>query len=581
MGGLSAGTPALDRSLLHATLHQARTWLGPSSKRLWFAPLFGLAMAASEAGMLVIIVRTLLAYAEGQDTISLGRRGGLELSFGQGVVIGLVLGAVAAVLRVLEARYIARLITVAVQRATTRTIEVHFNSPWEVQGSQRSGELQRRVGTEAQQAAMPVIALTVGVSAVVTLLAYLAAVLVSAPLLVAVGIVLGGALVVAFKPLRTRHKLMARAYAQALSSLQLDAATYASLHKELELYGVQEPVIATLSESSRRNATAFGRTRFYMRMLAPVYQIALLTGLLVIVAVARAADLSAVGVGTAALLLVRALSYIQQVTAAAQVATEALPHLEALEAAQQSQGAARRDRGTSRLDGVHQVELDAVTFAYGSEPVIRQVSLRLDAGDRIGLVGPSGGGKSTLASLVAGLLTPTSGRVLVNGAPLNEWDAASWASAVALLDQDSSLLRASIADNVRLHRQASDEAVADALHRSALERDLRDLPDGQQTRVGDGFQRLSGGQRQRVAIARALVGQPSLLILDEPSSALDAETERSIDRTLADLPPKTIVVIVSHRPLLLRRCTRVLTVRDGSVEEAAVEQDDRPRSRLA
>jgi ABC-type multidrug transport system fused ATPase/permease subunit len=581
VGGLSAGSAALDRSLLRATLHQARTWLGPSAKRLWFAPVFGLAMAASEAGMLVIIVRTLLAYAEGLDTISLGGSNGVELSFAGAVVVGVALGAISATLRVLEAGYIARLITVAVQRATTRTIEVHFDSPWEVQGSQRSGELQRRVGTEAQQAAMPVIALTVGVSAVVTLLAYLAAVLVSAPLLVAVGVVLGGALVVAFKPLRNRHKLMARAYAQRLSSLQLDAATYASLHKELELYGVQQPVIATLSESSRLNAAAFGRTRFYMRMLAPVYQIALLTGLLVIVAVSRAADLSAVGVGTAALLLVRALSYIQQITAAAQVATEALPHLEALEAAHHTQGASRRARGGRQLDGVHSIELDGVTFAYDTEPVVRDVALRLDAGDRVGLVGPSGGGKTTLASLVAGLLTPTAGRVLVNGAPLTEFDPSSWASAVALLDQDASLLRASIADNVRLHRQASDEAVADALHRSALERDLRDLPDGQRTRVGDGYQRLSGGQRQRVAIARALLGEPSLLILDEPSSALDAETERSIDRTLADLPPETIVVIVSHRPLLLRRCTRVLTVRDGSIEEAVAEQDDRPRSRLA
>jgi ABC-type multidrug transport system fused ATPase/permease subunit len=551
-------------------------WLGPKAKRLWFVPVIGLAMAASEAGMLVIIVRTLLAYAEGLDTITLGGEGGWTLGFGEAVAVGVVLGGVSMALRVFEARFASRLVAEAVRRATARTIDVHFHSPWEMQGSQRSGELQRRVGTEAQQAAMPVIAVTVGVSAAVTLLAYLVAVLVSAPLLVVIGVALGGALVVAFKPLRARHKHMAREYARELSALQLDAATYATLHKELELYGVQEPVIAVLDRTGRRTASAYARTRFYMRMLSPTYQIALLTGLLIIVAASRAAGLSAVGVGTAALLLVRALSYIQQVTAAVQVATEALPHLEELERAQEAQGASRRTPGTRPLGRVERIELDAVSFAYGEDPVLEGVTLELRAGDRLGLVGPSGGGKTTLAALVARLLTPTSGRLLVNGVPADEYDARSWARAVALLDQDAVLLRASIADNVRLHREAGAAEVTSALQRAAMEDDLRNLPQGADTMVGDGHQRLSGGQRQRVAIARALLGEPSLLILDEPSSALDADTERSIDRTLAELPDDTIVVIVSHRPLLLGRCTRVLSVRGGSVSDVGgLTEDDR------
>jgi ABC-type multidrug transport system fused ATPase/permease subunit len=165
------------------------------------------------------------------------------------------------------------------------------------------------------------------------------------------------------------------------------------------------------------------------------------------------------------------------------------------------------------------------------------------------------------------LTDPTTGRVLIDGLPIEDISTRSWAGDVAFVGQEPLLLRGTVAENVRLYRDADDSDVEQALRTANLWDEINAFPAGLDTPIGEGFSSLSGGQRQRLCIARALLSRPSLLVLDEPSSALDAESERQIEMALANLDPNTIVVVISHRPLLLEGCTRVLRVAEGKVSE--------------
>jgi ABC-type multidrug transport system fused ATPase/permease subunit len=281
--------------------------------------------------------------------------------------------------------------------------------------------------------------------------------------------------------------------------------------------------------------------------------------------VARQLDLDASSFGTAAILAVRSLQFLQQLNASNEQYAEVAPYLDEIHEAIDEHAERARPRGQRTIDAVRELELDGVEFSYGELPAIRDVSLRVEHGTWLGVVGPSGSGKTTLANVLAGLLRPTRGAYRVNGIDAEDIDADSWASRFAVLSQEPVLTRGSIADNISFYREASGEAVADAARRAAIADDIEKMPLGWETPVGEGESSLSGGQRQRLALARSLLEHPSVLILDEPTSALDAESERLVEQSLRSLDPDTIVIVVSHRPTLLSRCTRFAIVEAGSV----------------
>jgi ABC-type multidrug transport system fused ATPase/permease subunit len=220
------------------------------------------------------------------------------------------------------------------------------------------------------------------------------------------------------------------------------------------------------------------------------------------------------------------------------------------------------------LGALESIELVDVSFAYADgDASLSDISLTLHAGEWIGIVGPSGGGKTTLVNLLAGLLRPTTGAHLVNGRAARTYSADSWKGRVALLSQEPALIRGTVAENIAFYRPVRPEAVRSAAERAAVRVEIDHLPEGFETRVGDGESGLSGGQRQRIALARVLVGNPDLLILDEPTSALDAAKEHEIEVELSRLPEDPIVVVASHRPALLRRCHRFVVIEHGRIVE--------------
>jgi ABC-type multidrug transport system fused ATPase/permease subunit len=218
----------------------------------------------------------------------------------------------------------------------------------------------------------------------------------------------------------------------------------------------------------------------------------------------------------------------------------------------------------------HDIVLDAVSFRYAPDrvPAVRDVSLRIPAGSCVGLVGPNGSGKSTLLDLLAGLLTPDSGRILVDGIEIDDAHRRAWRSAIAYVPQEVFLLDASVAANVAFGvppTEIDPVAMSNALRQARLDELVASLPRGLDERLGDRGARLSGGQRQRLGLARALYRNAAVLILDEGTRGLDADTEVDVIATLAALRRRKTVVLVSHRDEHLQHCDCVYELAQGRV----------------
>jgi ATP-binding cassette subfamily B protein/subfamily B ATP-binding cassette protein MsbA len=221
----------------------------------------------------------------------------------------------------------------------------------------------------------------------------------------------------------------------------------------------------------------------------------------------------------------------------------------------------------SRQDG--HLMFEAVTFGYEPErPVLRELSLDVRPGETIALVGATGAGKTTLASLVPRFFDPWHGRVLLDGIDVSKVTLASLRQELALVLQDPFILPVTVAENIAYGRRGvtRDEIVAAAVAANAHEF-IRELPQAYDTVLGEEGADLSGGQRQRIAIARALIKDPRVLILDEPTSALDAETERQVMEAMSRLMTGRTTLIIAHRLATVRQADRIAVLDGGRVVE--------------
>jgi subfamily B ATP-binding cassette protein MsbA len=226
------------------------------------------------------------------------------------------------------------------------------------------------------------------------------------------------------------------------------------------------------------------------------------------------------------------------------------------------------------------VEFRDVTFGYDpARPVLRDISFRAEPGQRIGLVGPSGSGKSTLVSLIPRFYDPTSGVVAVDDVDVRDVSVRSLRRNIGFILQDTQLFHASVAQNIGYGRlDATREEIAAAARLAQAEEFILDLPDGYDTMVGQGGLTLSGGQRQRLGIARALVRNAPILILDEPSSGLDLESERRVFEGLNRLFAGRTTFLIAHRMSTIRDVDLILVLDEGRIVERGTHNELSARS---
>lgn len=214
------------------------------------------------------------------------------------------------------------------------------------------------------------------------------------------------------------------------------------------------------------------------------------------------------------------------------------------------------------------ISFESVSFQYAEDITLSDITFSVEPGQTLALVGPSGGGKSTIINLIPRLYDPTEGSITLDGHNLRHLDLSDLRASMALVSQDSLLFNDTVANNIAFGRlDANQEDIQKAAKAAAADTFITALPDGYDTMVGEEGSRLSGGQRQRIAIARAMLRNAPILLLDEPTSALDSVTEEQIQNAMQILAKGRTTVIVAHRLATVRHADHILVIDGGKIVE--------------
>lgn len=274
-------------------------------------------------------------------------------------------------------------------------------------------------------------------------------------------------------------------------------------------------------------------------------------------------------------LVQRIFTYTQQLQGNVHHMAESIPYLEhILEYAREARTERESPSGSAPFSFARELALTGVSFSYEpGVPVLSGVHLRVPKGAFYGIVGSSGGGKTTLVDLLLRLLEPTAGTIALDGVPIQDIDRDAWRRKVGYVSQDLFLVNDTIGNNIRFYDASiTDEAVVRAAKLAAIYDFISESPRGFDTRVGERGTELSAGQRQRIVIARALARDPELLILDEATSALDNESEAQIERVLGNLKNRMTILAIAHRLPLVKNADRIVVLEGGAVvEEGTLE----------
>ena len=518
-------------------------------------PLIGMAIDADGAGgILTLYVERVFALL------------GLELSLGGLliiIVVAIVLKALLMLLAMAQVGYSAAHVAMDLRLAFIRAL---LNARWSHFVDQRAGDLASAVSVEPTRAATAYVSACRVLSGGIQLLIYLALSVAISWEVSVVAFVVGALGMFAL----SRLVSMARRAGQSQTDLQKSFMTRVLQGldgmKPLKAMA-REGSLGPLIEADTRGLGRAQRTIVVSREALTeshevIRAIAVAGGLYVFVIVwGQPVD----GLLVLALLVVRTLqkaSLLQSHYQTAAVNQPAFAFLRSTIAdAEQAQEPGLGGRAPRLASAI---SLREVNFSYGCGNVLDGVSMTLPAGAFIAVVGASGAGKTTVADLIIGLLRPQRGEVWIDDLPMHDIDAMAWRGMIGYVPQETFLFHDTVMANVTLGDQGIARAeVETALRRAEAWAFVTALPDGMDSIVGERGARLSGGQRQRISIARALIGDPSLLILDEATTALDPDTEAEIVATVRRLTDLVTVLSISHQPAMTQAADIVYRLDNG------------------
>lgn len=337
--------------------------------------------------------------------------------------------------------------------------------------------------------------------------------------------------------------------------------------------GVDSGKLARQFESGARDAAslAVGYSRASASTQA-TYDLALVVGLFLGVVIAWYLDTPPALLVFGLLAFVRVLPRARSIQTGYQGIVNAVPPLRAVESLAETLEAdpvvhtAHRTKRTWQQITLEGIGVEELLGDKRRRWTLRDVNLQFCRGEWLAFAGPTGAGKSTLAEVLLMLVRPDAGSISIDDRPVDVSISNAWRCQSAYVPQDVVLFDASIRDNLKLYAaDASDAELGDALLKAAADFVFERLPEGLDTRAGPGGRWLSGGERQRIGIARALLSKPGFLVLDEPTAALDGDTQARLMQALGRLDHDMSVIIVSHRPELLELVDRVVQIQDGRI----------------
>lgn len=546
-----------------------------SARRLALLVACQAAAAAAEAVIVALLVPLLAALGTHANQVGLPRTGLVE-SFAVSipVLLGVLAGAFA--LRAIAQAGAVMLWSAGVERYETlhreRLLRGLLRADYACQSREPSGRLQHVLTHHGECAARAFTALAWGGAHLVQVGCLVVGALIVSPIPALSATVALIGIVLLLRPLTKCAGAAAKRRADAVSGYVHRIGQTSALFKELRIFGATANYLRQAEDASTTIARERRRQNVIGSLLPTLYQTA--AGALLLAGAAAVhfgGDFSGAAPVVSLLLLLRAAAAAQYLHSTFNQLQDSRPALEELVSLEKQYAEAQLPAGGLSLERIDRVELRDVDFAY--EPgrnVLSNARLRVDRGDVVAIVGPSGAGKSTLIQLLLGLRSATRGNMFVNDHPAELFRADDFFARSAFVAQEPAFFNESIAECIRFGRRGvSDLAVATAAYEAGLLDDIERMPEGFLSLVGERGSSLSLGQRQRLSIARALVGRPDLLVFDEPTAALDAESEERVVETLAALRGRAITFVVTHRPALLRACNKMFSVADGQVVAAS------------
>lgn len=348
--------------------------------------------------------------------------------------------------------------------------------------------------------------------------------------------------------------------------------------KDIQIFGFGPARLVQVEGKNREiNKAAHGLTLHRQTVSsAPTFFVYLARILIIATASYLAAQGSPHPVGTVVLSFVAAASFssTQSLTMVVSSLLETYAAAERLFQIEDTQPQVTEPTHPKACGPIREICFDQVGFSYGGNPVLRDFSLTLSGREKVGVMGESGVGKSTVLRLLLRFWNPQQGQITVNGIPIQEISLNELRRRIALLEQETFLTSGTLGENIALGKpDAAREEIREAARKAGLADFIETLPQGYDTPMGEMGARLSGGERQRVGIARVLLLNPDVIVMDEPTSSLDVLHEKELLQTLEEACRDKLLLLVSHRPSTLTGCGRIVRLEQGRAVEQNVRRN--------
>jgi subfamily B ATP-binding cassette protein MsbA len=445
----------------------------------------------------------------------------------------------------------------------------------------KTGQVMARILTDTEQAkAIIAEVATKSVQNLAQILVTIIALLRMSPHLALVSLVIAPLITAVLQPilrkLRKGHRRLRNDYGEITSVLQ-EVISGIRLVKSFRGEPYEDSRFTTASGDYTRGMVRITRLSLLSGPLTEV--LGTLVAVMVLWFGARevfAGALDGATLITFMILVMRLLPPLKQLSQAPTTAQQSLAAAERLFEILDEPTEAQSDHGTREVTGLHTgIVFEHVTFSYGDEPVLRDITFTAGRGEVTALVGSSGAGKSTLVDLIPRFIEPTSGRILIDGVDAKELKLPSLRRLTGIVSQDTVLFNDTVRANIAYGAgtKYSQEQIEAAARAANAHQFITELPKGYDTVLGERGTRLSGGQRQRIAIARALLTDPPILILDEATSALDTESERLVQEAIERLLAGRTVFVIAHRLSTITHATQILVLSKGRIAERGTHAD--------